>query len=644
MKKMYGTLILSSAVLLVGLGQQKAVVAQTPSPQQASSASRGTTEGAGSTIYGNYCETCHGNPKVEAAPSPATLKKMTPEHIYLALTKGDMVAMAKDLSDQQKRDIAEWVGGRKLGATESGDASKMSNACSTNPPIRDLTSTPSWNGWSPDLATTRFQRAKAADLSAAKVERLQLKWAFGLPAASSVYGQPTIVDGRVFVSSDSGYVYSLDAKTGCVYWSFEAGVGIRSAITIGPTKPGSTKYAAFFGDVRGTIYSIDASNGKLLWKVAIDPQQLSRITGGTSLYNGRLYVPVASLEEPESSSVNYACCQFRGMVAALDSETGKQIWKTYTLPDPPKKQTTSKGVAFMGPAGVGVWGPLTIDPKRNAVYFGTGNTFSGPDVGRGDAIMALAMDTGKVLWVQQDQPDDVWHTGCVQGPPPAGFPPKSVGRPRNAAPRPAAQRPPMPATYYCPEPEGPDWDFSAGAMLTNLPNGKSLLIAGQKSGVVWAHDPDAKGALVWKSDVSRGQVVFGGATDDENAYFAFRGGSLAALRLSDGLEKWHTAIPAQESLKNHPGISAAITLVPGVVFTTGLDGMIRAFNSFNGQRVWEYDTTPEVTTVNGVKAHGGSIGSAGATVVDGMVYVTSGYTGFQNGQPGNLLLAFGEGE
>lgn len=652
MKSVYGSLIVSFAAFLLwpghAPGQQQ--TAQPSSPQQTTPTSpqtapaalqHGATEGAGSTIFGNYCESCHG--KVEAAPTPAMLKKMTPEHIYLALTKGDMVAMAKDLSDQQKRDIAEWVGGRKLAAAESGDASKMPNVCSTNPTIKDVTSTPSWNGWSPGLFNTRFQPAAAADMSPAKVGRLELKWAFGLPAADSVYGQPTIVDGRVFVSSDAGYVYALDAKTGCVYWSFPAGVGIRSAITIGPTKPGSTQYAAYFGDVRGTVYSVDISNGKLLWKVPIDPHQLSRVTAGTTLYQGRLYVPVASLEEPESSSPNYLCCQFRGMVAALDSATGKQVWKTYTLPDPPTKRTTPDGKSYMGPAGVGVWGPVTIDPKRNALYIGTGNTFSAPDMGRSDAIMALDLNTGKILWVQQDEPADVWHTGCPQGPEPTGFPPKNAGRRRPTGPRRAAPpRPEMPASYYCPDPEGPDWDISSGAMLATLPSGRQLIVAGQKSGMVWAHDPDKKGALVWKADASRGQIVFGGALDDENAYFAFRGGGVAALRLSDGLEKWYSPVTTPEAMKAHTGFSAAVSAVPGVVFAAGLDGMLRAFNSFDGKLIWEYDTTPEVKTVNGVKAHGGSIGSAGPTVANGMVYVTSGYTGFQNGQPGNLLLAFGQ--
>ncbi|HXJ38427.1 MAG TPA: PQQ-binding-like beta-propeller repeat protein, partial [Bryobacteraceae bacterium] len=476
------------------------------------------TEGAGSTIFGNYCENCHGNPKVDSAPIPALLKQMTPEKIYAALTTGDMVNQAKELTDAQKRDIAEWVGGRKLDTTDSGDARNMPNRCPSNPPLNEAalrdTGAPAWNGWS-DINNMRYQPAKAAGLSAASVARLQLKWAFGLPGAAAVYGQPTIVDGRVYVSADSAWIYSLDATTGCVHWSFQAQSGVRSAISLGPVKPGSNKFAAYFGDIHGNVYAVDAANGELLWKHAVDPHPLSRITGGVRVYNGKVYVPVASLEEPESSSFNYLCCTFRGMVAALSAETGKQVWKTYTIDQAATPRTTPDGKKFMGPSGAGVWSPTVIDPKKNAIYFTTGNAFSAPDVGRSDGLMAMDLDTGKILWTQQDEANDVWHTGCVQGPPPAGFPPKNatvmlpgVPPPGRGGRGPVRQQPPMPDSYYCPtETENPDWDFSAGVMLVNLPSGKRLLVAGQKAGLVWAHDPDRGGALVWRSDVSRGQIV-----------------------------------------------------------------------------------------------------------------------------------------
>ena len=420
---------------------------------------------------------------------------------------------------------------------------------------------------------------------------------------------------------------------------------------IAPVKPGSSRMAAFFGDIRGNIYSIDATSGELLWKATHRPASALAHNGSDQGIQRAVYVPVANREETTSAGYDYLCCTSRGIVVALDSATGKQIWKTYTIPEAPSSRKNLAGVSFMGPSGASVWGTLALDAKRRAVYVSTGNAFSEPDVGRSDAVIAMDMDTGKVLWVRQVEHDDIWHNAnCPSGPPPAGFPPRSAGRipvqraqagssgegPR--AVRPGAAPPPH---YYCSDAKGPDWDFSAGVMLIDLPGGKNLVVAGQKSGVVWAFDPDRNGELVWKSDISRGEILFGGAADDEKGYFAMRAGALTAVRLRDGVEQWTTILDPQPSMESHRGLSAAVSVVPGVVFAPGLDGTLRAFSAFDGRQLWEFDTTQKVSTVNGVPGKGGSIGSAGAVVVNGMVFVTSGYVGFLNGQPGNLLLAFG---
>jgi polyvinyl alcohol dehydrogenase (cytochrome) len=613
----------------------------------------GNSEGAPYRLFQYHCMSCHG--KVEEAPPVDILKKLTPEKIYEVLTTGNMKTQAANLTDEQKVQIAEAVGGRKMALNESGGIEQMQNVCPSRPPMSHSTGTPAWNGWSPDpLNNTRFQSANAANLSPAAVPRLELKWAFGFPLTTSMYSQPVVVDGRVFVGSDSGYLYSLDATTGCVYWAFRAQAGLRSTPMLAQVKPGSSQMGIYFGDIRGNVYSLDASNGELLWRVAVDPHPLSRITAGVKVYDGRVYVAVASLEEPESGSFSYKCCTFRGMVSVLDAASGKQVWKTYTLPEAATLRKTSTGIDFYGPAGAGVWGPVAIDPKRKAVYFSTGNMFSAPDVGRSDAVMAVSMDTGKVLWVQQTIKNDVRSSGncrLLQGNTPSagGFPPRSASRrPDPNMPPPSPRKPRTraelgyPADYYCPEEqENPDWDFSAGVMLVDLPNGKSLVVAGQKGGMAWAFDPDKNGELVWRSDISRGDVLFGAAIDGEKGYFAMRGGALAAIRLTDGVEQWGFWIDPQPSMQKHRGISAPVSAIPGVVFTCGLDGMLRAFSTFDGRPLWQYDTTQEVKTVNGVKASGGSMGSAGPVVVNGIVYVTSGYIGFQGGQPGNLLLAFG---
>src|SRR4051812_27880900 len=278
------------------------------------------SESTGVNLFKNNCTACHGATPVEHAPAEATIKQMPPERIYEAITTGSMKNNAASLSDADKRLLAEYMGGRKLDKEGVGDIKNMPNACASNPAVRDLNA-PSWNGWG-DLSNTRFQTARAAGLTAGKVSRLKLKWAFGFPGATALYGQ-TIVDGRVFVSSNAGYVYALDAETGCIHWSLKTAAAVRSGIVIGPSKQGSTRASAFFGDIRGNAYAVDASNGELLWRVLIDPHPLARVTGTPKLYEGRLYVPLASLEEDESRSVSYVCCTFRGAVASLDSETGR---------------------------------------------------------------------------------------------------------------------------------------------------------------------------------------------------------------------------------------------------------------------------------------------------------------------------------
>ncbi|MEP6717210.1 MAG: PQQ-binding-like beta-propeller repeat protein [Terriglobia bacterium] len=625
--------------VIVGLIAVAASVPSLSAQQNSPAATFRSTFSGGSRIFGAVCLNCHG--KIDSAPLPAVLKQMPPSRIYEALTTGSMRNQAKEanLTEQQIRDIAEWVGGRTLASGDRPEAKDMPNRCSSSEPIKDMNSLPSWNGWSNDLNNARFQSAKAAGLTPAAVSKLQFKWAFAFPGSSAPFGQPTIVGGRVFAAADSGYVYSLDAKTGCVYWSFQAQGGVASAILIEPKTASGKQFVAYFGDIRGNVYAVDTANGELLWKTLVDSHPVARVRGGIKFNNGRLYVPVASLEEPDSAGVNYPCCSFRGAVVALNADTGKQIWKTYTIDEQPTERKTSTGKTFIGPAGAGVWGPTMLDLKRKAVYVSTGNAFSEPDTGRSDALISMDMNTGKILWAVQDEAGDVWHTGCPKGPPPADFAPRTPGRGGRGR---GGANATLPADYYCPEtPHNPDWDFSAGVMMATLPGGKNLLIAGQKSGVVWAHDPDKKGALVWKSDINHGEIVFGGALDEENAYFGVRSGGIAALRLTDGSQRWYAPAPPQESMSTHPGFSAALSVIPGVVFAGGLDGTLHAFSTSDGRQLWAYDTTQELKTVNGISTRGGSIGGPGPTIAGGMVFVTSGYTGYVGGQPGNLMLAFG---
>jgi len=296
----------------------------------------------GIQLFEQHCAMCHVNSSAgQRAPDLSVLRKLPPEEIVNALTIGSMFGQAQGLSDGEKRMIAEAISTQPAGTGTSGDAKSMSNQCPSNPPLADPSSGPAWNGWGVDAANTRFQKARDAGISADQVPRFTLKWAFGIPNGIA-YSQPTIASGRVFVGSNNGYVYSLDAVTGCVYWSFRAGPGVHTAISISSVKGGSVKgarpreFAIYFGDMRANVYALDAGTGQILWKTRVEDHPLAHITGAPQLYRNFLYVPVSSSEEGRSSDVHYSCCTFRGSVVALDATSGRQVWKTYTISDPPK--------------------------------------------------------------------------------------------------------------------------------------------------------------------------------------------------------------------------------------------------------------------------------------------------------------------
>ena len=603
----------------------------TPQPQlkpeaNASGPSAGTELGNG--IFEQKCVSCHENPAAGSrAPNVSALRLMTPEKIYAALATGVMApVVGNTLSEDEKRRVSETVSGRLLGSTGTGDARLMPNHCASNPPLTDPAASPAWNGWGADRGNTRFQTAKAAGLSADQVPRLKLKWAFGFPAGLSTYGQPTIVSGRVFIASDNGYVYSLDANAGCVYWSFEAKAAMRNAISVGPVQGhGAAKYAAYFGDLKANVYAIDARRGALLWTRRVEDQSTARIAGAPKLSDGRLFVPVSSFEEFAASNLDYPCCTFRGSVVALDANTGKQLWKTYSFAEPLRPvRKNSKGTQLWAPAGGSVWNSPTVDTKLHAVYFGTGDSETYPAPKTSDSVMAVDIDTGKTLWSFQGTVNDSFLGGCDDDAP---------NRSEN-----------------CPPHQGPDWDFGSSPMLRTLPSGQRILVAGQKSGAVFAFDPDSNGALLWKTSVlapdekppsAYGAIVYGGAIDDRNVYFPLRSGSMIALNLATGQRAWQTPLSAVNPASGVAVIqSAAITGIPGAVFVGGWDGKLQALSTSDGRIIWQFNTARSFQTVNGVAAKGGAMGSAGPTVAGGIVFMGSGYAVFSGEQAGNVLLAF----
>jgi polyvinyl alcohol dehydrogenase (cytochrome) len=574
----------------------------------------------GGSVYQKDCAQCHDK-GVDRAPQLLALRLSTPERVLAALTDGKMAEQGKALTAAESRSVAMFVTGKSF---EAADAPKQ-GACPEPASAFDKPFSGSyWNGWGVDLSNRRMQPEAMAGLRSDQVPQLKLKWAFGYPGGGRAFAQPTVVGGRIFVGSDSGKVYSLDAATGCIYWMFKADTPVRSAITIGPV---AGKWAAYFGDQHAQAYAVDAATGALLWKVRLEDHPAAMITGAPALYQGRLYVPVSSYEEVTGASSKYECCKFRGSVTSLDAATGNQIWKSYTIAEAPHPVRKNKqGTQLWGPSGAAVWSSPTIDPKRHAVYVTTGDDYSDPAARTSDSFLAFDMDTGKLLWSRQLTEGDAFVVGC-------------------------------PAGDNCPEGKGPDFDFGCSPSLVDLGNGKRALIAGQKSGMVHALDPDQQGEVLWQTRVGKGGplggVQWGTAADGQNVYVAVsdhyatknpsEGGGMFALKLATGDRVWSTPAPACVDKPGKSGCSpaqsAAVTLIPGVVFSGALDGHLRAYATADGRIIWDVDTAVEYQSVNGVKAKGGSLDGPGPVVVGGILYVNSGY-GIFGEMPGNVLLAF----
>jgi polyvinyl alcohol dehydrogenase (cytochrome) len=582
----------------------------------------------GATLYREHCMTCHEG-QAPKAPSRTFLQMMMPEAIDRALTVGIMQRQAAALSAEDKRQVAEYLSGQPFGAPRPPQAPQCTGAAARF----DLSREPDIVGSGFVPQNTHFVDAKAAQLPAADIPKLKVKWAFAYPASVRARSRPTFAYGALYVGSQNGIVYALDAKTGCIRWTFATSAEVRTSIAI-PAAAGTPK-RAYFGDIVGRVYAVDALTGRELWRERVDDHPSATITGTPVYFQGILYVAVSSLEEA-TTDPSYACCTFRGSVVAYDAASGTRRWQRYTIDEAPQESgVTRAGTKIFAPSGAAIWNTSTVDVKRGLLYVGTGNNYTGPANGRSNSVLAMDLKSGRIVWSWQVATGDAWNVGCMIG------------------------------IDSCPANSGPDFDIGSSIVLGRLADGRERLFVGLKSGMALAIDPDEPTHALWTHRVGRGSIQggiqFGMAFDRAHLYVPISDMSnsmdasekarnakagpprpgLYALDPADGNLLWQS--PADDVCGGRascdPGILASIVAIPGAVFAGHMDGRLRAYDAATGRVLWQYDTAREFAALGAATAHGGSIGGGGPVVHDGMVYANSGY-GLYFHMAGNALIAF----
>ena len=581
----------------------------------------------GKPLYIEHCAGCH-EAQVYKAPHTTWLELMSPQLLYRSITQGIMQSQAAHLSDGDKQHIVEYITQMRLGDPDAGPEVAGCDAAAS---IFTSLDESQLTGWGHD--TRRYVSSEAAGIDRSQIGDLELKWSFGFPASTRARSQPPIGMGAVFVGSQDGTVYAFDLETGCVRWTYAARAEVRTGITLGKRGPDGAA-TAYFGDIIANLYAVDATTGELVWQTSPDEHHSATLTGTPAYAAGKLYVPVSSLEVVTAANPEYACCTFRGHVMAVDAADGSVIWDSYAIPDPPASVgTTSVGTAMQGPSGAPVWTSPTSDVDKTLLIFGTGENYSSPADTNSDAVIAVALDTGERLWSRQTFPGDAWNVACM-----------------------------MADNPKCAEEDGPDYDQASSPLLVDVGEGKTVVVAGQKDGRVFALDWETGQNKLWEVKLGRGSIQggvhFGMAADGTTVYVPIndmndtRNGEwldpelarpgVSAVDAVTGEVLWSHV---QENVCGEgrpfcdPGVSAAITATDGAVIAGHLDGIIRIYDRDSGEIIWSYNTTTPVTGTNGVIARGGGMSGSGPALGAGHMVINSGY-GLYNHEAGNALLVF----
>jgi polyvinyl alcohol dehydrogenase (cytochrome) len=597
----------------------------------AAAAQTSTAPSPGEAIYKQTCGSCHDNPERSRAPNLASLRAMQRGAVEYQITTGYMRTQAKTLTPEQKAQLMDW-----LALGQPDNRAWMAKAMCKGAAARiDAAAKPIVTTWGLNLRNTRNQTAAETGLKAADIPRLELAWAVGLPQTPTMRSQPVIVGDTLYVvASDAGRMYAFDAKTGCAKWAYENPGPLRSSISYAELGKGRPVILA--GDALGYVVEVDARTGKALWRSDIRIHEANRVTGAPVVYRNRVYAPLSGTEINHAVDETYECCQAQGAIVALDLATGKRIWVGRTMDPAVKTQKSRVGTQMWGPSGAPIWSTPAIDEKRGLLYAGTGEQNSIPFVDTTDAIVAFDLATGQRKWVFQGTARDLWHYACPKGP----------------------------NCYGAETGITVDHDFGGSVVIARRSDGRDILLAGQKSGAVWALDPDNGGKVVWSKRFSKGGgnggIHWGVAVDGKRVFaplndnnppsadYPLSGVALHALDIDTGEVLWTAKgegdCTGDRKARYAPcqtrfGFSPAPLVLDGAVLQGSVDGILRVFDAATGKELWRYDTMRTFDTVNGVPAKGGAIDSSPYVAADGMLFVVSGYGRFGEA-PGNVLLAF----
>ncbi|ADB38997.1 PQQ-binding-like beta-propeller repeat protein [Spirosoma linguale] len=606
--------VIASLITLFGYGQENSISIAVDSSPRAFSVTE-ATKVAGKTVFENSCKSCHTNVVDSKAPSVAMLGAMTPRAIFTALKSGKMQVQAQTLSDEQRREVAQWITNRPFVET------KLPQDAFT-PFSLPKTATVA-SGWGGNLAGTGF--TQSTGITPQNVASLKVKWTFAFPDGTQIRSKPAVVGDWLIVGSQFGDVYAIHKQTGKIGWHFIGDAPIRGAIFV---EKSGDKLRAYFADFTTNVYAIDVASGKLIWKKRAGQHPQSGNTGSVTAYENTLVVPLTSNEVTTSKDPNYTCCTSSGEVIALNATTGDLLWRHRVIPQEAQISGKKKnGQSFYGPSGAPVWSSPTIDTKRGLVYIGTGENYTDPPSTTSDAIQALDIKTGKLVWSYQATKSDTWNLAC-------------------------------PGDPNCPDKVGPDLDFGMAPLLVKTKAGRDVLVVGQKSGVVHCLEPET-GKVIWQTRIGKGGMLggihWGMATDGNYVYAANADNRLVldkrdstwkaspglyALDLANGQVVWNESTPScGEDKSCIQANSAAPLVVPGLVFAGTLAGAIRAHDARTGKVLWSFDTARDFDTSNGIHGKGGSIDGPSPVVSGKMLFVNSGY-GIFGEKPGNVLIAF----